>query len=311
MIDYRRMIASRRRGIRGMTRKLISGMLFRINNQREHILHRSRFLRKPIMRVRHPWNYISRKRAISTFETSDRVRQYVEELRHTGSSVVTPVADRDLLHEAYRDAQSRLHSSTESSKHGSKDYWEELVKPGALTVDSIFTRLSLQQSVLNIVSLYLGEIPYLCSIELIASRGSDDTNWKRSQRWHRDYNDSRMVKLFTFLTDVKDDEDGPLTFIPANYCQDVSAKRFPIHKTDNEIARLGLASHVTRLLCPSKTSVLLDTHRCFHRGSRMAPGRVRIALISTYVSSASYFAYDNQIAFGVNLSSLHKLVLRG
>ena len=36
-----------------------------------------------------------------------------------------------------------------------------------------------------------------------------------SQRWHRDYNDERLVKVFIYLTDV-DEDTGPLEYVPGS-----------------------------------------------------------------------------------------------
>jgi hypothetical protein len=119
-----------------------------------------------------------------------------------------------------------------------------------------------------------------------------------------------MVKLFTYLSDVPSATQGPFVFIPADRLSRGYGPMFPIHKTDEAMARIAELASKQEILGPKGTAFFVDTHRCFHCGSRILDGNYRIAYIATYTTGAPYYAYDNGIVLDSELSSVDRMVLR-
>jgi hypothetical protein len=175
-----------------------------------------------------------------------------------------------------------------SDPQTSKRFWRRLLDRSSLTFEDDAVRLCTSTETLSLVTAYLGESPLLIDVDLFLSFGRPDTNiWEESQLWHRDYNDTRMLKLFIYLSDVVDDADGPFTFLPAAMSRQVPNSMMPGRVPDEVIARMGLAGQVQRVLGPRFTAFWIDTHRCYHQGSRVALGHSRLAYTATFVTHAA------------------------
>lgn len=270
-----------------------------------------RFLirRKIGMYAKHPFTFAKRRTVARNLQVTDALAAHVQELKQEGFTIVTDLIDSELLTELDKVTSERL-SNTGTVRVGQfKNFWRKHFEVGERSSNSPFVRYALQENVLKIISTYLGQIPYLADIDLAQTVGEEQDKWKISQLWHRDYNDSKMVKLFTYFNDVENITDGPLTYIPADKSRALKLRYFPIHKSDDELRRAGGLDEVKQVFGPKFTSFLLDTYNCYHLGSRLPPGKSRIALIATYVTFASYYPYDNQIKLDGQVTPLQKLVL--
>jgi len=111
-----------------------------------------------------------------------------------------------------------------------------------------------------------------------------------SQRWHRDYNDKHLLKVFLYLVDV-DESMGPFQYVagsqPGGRYADAWAWQ-PLgqnYPTEEELEARVPASEVKAFTGPAGTLVFCNTSG-FHRGgfSTTAP---RVLATATYSSPAS------------------------
>jgi hypothetical protein len=89
--------------------------------------------------------------------------------------------------------------------------------------------------------------------------------------------------------------EGPFTFVPAaetaRIVHEVSAMRRRQGKAlsgrylDDEIAAAGGREAIVRVTGAQGSGVAVDTSRCLHMGSRVAPGGFRLCLYLQYCSS--------------------------
>ena len=114
-----------------------------------------------------------------------------------------------------------------------------------------------------------------------------------SQRWHRDYNDKHLLKVFLYLVDV-DEHMGPFQYVagsqPGGQYADAWAWQ-PLgqnYPTEEELEERVPASAVQRFTGPAGTLLFCNTAG-FHRGgfSTTAP---RVLATATYSSPASLAA---------------------
>jgi Phytanoyl-CoA dioxygenase (PhyH) len=111
-----------------------------------------------------------------------------------------------------------------------------------------------------------------------------------SQRWHRDYNDKHLLKVFLYLVDV-DDAMGPFQYVPGSQPDGPYADAWPWeplgknYPTEEELEALIPSSSIRAFTAPKGTLIFCNTAG-FHRGgfSTTSP---RVLATATYSSPAS------------------------
>ena len=111
-----------------------------------------------------------------------------------------------------------------------------------------------------------------------------------SQRWHRDYNDQHLLKVFLYLVDV-DESMGPFQYVPGSQPGGQYADAWPWeplgknYPTEEELEALIPSSSVRAFTAPQGTLIFCNTAG-FHRGgfSTTSP---RVLATATYSSPAS------------------------
>jgi ectoine hydroxylase-related dioxygenase (phytanoyl-CoA dioxygenase family) len=111
-----------------------------------------------------------------------------------------------------------------------------------------------------------------------------------SQRWHRDYNDKHLLKVFLYLVDV-DDTMGPFQYVPGSQPGGQLADAWPWeplgknYPTEEELESLIPSSSIRAFTAPKGTLIFCNTAG-FHRGgfSTTSP---RVLATATYSSPAS------------------------
>ena len=111
-----------------------------------------------------------------------------------------------------------------------------------------------------------------------------------SQRWHRDYNDKHLLKVFLYLVDV-DEHMGPFQYVPGSQPGGPYADAWPWkplgqnYPTEAELEALVPSASIRAFTAPKGTLIFCNTAG-FHRGgfSTTSP---RVLATATYSSPAS------------------------
>ena len=162
---------------------------------------------------------------------------------------------------------------------------------GRLRLDDPWLSLCLSRRMLDVANAYLRMWSKLEYVDLWYSvpipGGSERV---ASQRWHRDYDDRHLLKVFLYLVDV-DEEAGPFEFVPGSARQQPYAGLWPwyplsqSYPSQEEVARRVPASAVRTFTAPKGTLIFCNTSG-FHRGG-FATGKPRVLATATYCSPAS------------------------
>lgn len=173
------------------------------------------------------------------------------------------------------------------SDNSSKNYLINLLsKRDVHLPDSTLLKLALDAKLLEIVAGYLGLWPRLDAVNAWLNFPTDSPAVK-SQIWHRDPEDLKIIKVFIYLVDV-DKDRGPFTFIPKTHPFGANAGKVPAHE-DSERIQADEMNRVfppeSHLVCtgPANTMILADTVG-YHRGGKPHSGN-RILLTFTYTSA--------------------------
>jgi hypothetical protein len=111
-----------------------------------------------------------------------------------------------------------------------------------------------------------------------------------SQRWHRDYNDQHLLKVFLYLVDV-DEAMGPFQYVPGSQPGGQYADAWPWeplgknYPTEEELEALIPSSSVRAFTAPKGTLIFCNTAG-FHRGG-LSTTNPRVLATATYSSPAS------------------------
>jgi hypothetical protein len=229
-----------------------------------------------------------RRRQAELLAVTAAERAKAEGLNRDGYAVVTELMDAAIQQQFGEAGRARLNDvdALETKQTSNwKKFWVRLLdaemKDGKLGADNVFVQYALQPSVINIIATALGEIPWLDYVLLSYSRYAGE-DLASSQLWHRDHDDIRVIKLFSYLTDVEEDGDGPFTFLPK---QSTDKFGFPLigsHFPDDRVFEKVPRSDIKVMKAPRLSSFMVDTAKCLHMGSRMAPGHGRLLYTATF-----------------------------
>jgi hypothetical protein len=266
------------------------------------------------------WNIAEkreRKRQAQLLQVSAAEKAKADDLNRDGYVVVTDLID-PAVQQRFAEAGVKRLDDIEASetKQASnwKKFWVRLLdaemQNGQLSADNIFVQYALQPSAINVVATALGEIPWLDYVLLSYSRYAGD-DLASSQLWHRDHDDVRVVKLFSYLTDVEEDGDGPFTFLPRQSTEKFGYPLLGSHFSDDQVFAKVPRSDIKVMKAPRLTTFMVDTAKCLHMGSRMAPGHGRLLYTATFFAFPRMYPGANKRPFFQTpaTSPLQKLIL--
>lgn len=236
----------------------------------------------------------NRRRLAAVVVSTPAETRLAEQINREGYAIVTEAIDPHTLQQL-QTATAVLHeralSRAVKQDTGHKDFWtrllDEEMQDGKLSTDNPFAAFALQPSVLSILSRVYGELPQLDYVLLTLSRDTGK-ELSFSQLWHRDHDDTRVIKLFVYLTDVSSLDDGPLTFIPGPASDRFG---FSLHSQtpDAVIGKRVGPGEIQSLVRPKLTVFMVETSRCLHMGSRLSPGHERLLYTATFISVPRLF----------------------
>ncbi|OAI40151.1 hypothetical protein AYO39_01985 [Actinobacteria bacterium SCGC AG-212-D09] len=184
----------------------------------------------------------------------------------------------------------RARSSLVSKGGKEKFFMGRRYKRTPLTLDSPWLALAASERMLDVVNSYLGMWSKLSYVDqwYTPPRGSE-ADRLGSMRWHRDYNDQHLVKVFVYLVDV-DEGTGPFEYVPGSARGGPYADLWPwqpagdTYPAQDEFAQHVPMSAVRTFTAPAGSMIFCNTSG-FHRGG-FATEKPRDIFVFNYVSPA-------------------------
>jgi hypothetical protein len=277
-----------------------------LTRARRHFLHRARYsgAGRAVLAVTEavtsPRDAIQRRNAAASYN-----RQHANPRldRRDGFAMLAPgaVANTDeiiaLSLNLFEEKQRQLEAAAGSSHSKKWAFLRSILTNQDLARNPKLVDFALSDSLLSLVTNYLGTIPHLNRIDLLYSVNHGGEEAISSQIYHLDPEGTRQAKLFMNLRDVGPDE-GPFTFIPAAETtrivnaikkrrladSEMAAGRF----LDDELEAVGGLDRAISVDGPKGSAALVDTSRCLHFGSRVKPGTYRLCLYIQYCTSREH-----------------------
>ena len=160
-----------------------------------------------------------------------------------------------------------------------------------LDLDDPWFRTCASRRMLDVANTYLGLVSKLEYVDLWYSVPQPEDDARRSsQRWHRDFNDRRLVKAFLYLVDV-DEGTGPFQYVAGSAPGGRNGDAWPWRPLgENYPPEDELEAHIpesdVRVFTGAKGTLLFCNTAGFHRGG-FATTKPRVLATATYSSPAS------------------------
>lgn len=184
-------------------------------------------------------------------------------------------------------------------KGGGKYLKDFIVEPWGSTGNNIlsdfespFIKMSLDKRILGIVASYMGMAPkfraYSLRMTLPVPAGAREYF---SQRWHRDPEDMRMLKMFVYVTDVMSESEGPFIYVKGSHLGGPMSHLFPqrppgaTYPEKEEVEKVVSSRDLKICTAPAGTIIFADTAG-LHKGGYTTT-KARLMYTGTYSSKAS------------------------
>lgn len=203
-------------------------------------------------------------------------------LSDAGRSALSAAAAK-IVEASRSDAVQRIIAGVAPAKN-KKSFRIDLVK-GGIPAQSPLLKVALDTKLLEIVAGYLGMWPSLHSIGAWFNYPTNEAATS-SQLWHHDPEDLKLIKVFIYLDDVRE-ENGPFTYIPGTHPFGVNVATAKKHKKterlpDDQISDVFPPTMWRVCTGPAGTMILADTLG-YHRGGKPSAG-TRLLVTFTYTS---------------------------
>ncbi len=270
-------------------------------------------IERELVKTRHLFTKIRHRSELAKRRDEARLFMNVhpesENLKNQGwAKIIGPQVELSSLLQGCRQVFQADNGQVQPAK---KQFFRQLLKEEHLNLGSPFLTYALHVPFLQLISEYLGYVPFLESVELLHSiptpkSGSD---FAHSQLWHLDRTDTSIMKIFTYIEEVKM-ENGPLSFISKELSRRVPSW-LPHYLTDSDIGEYVQVSKQVQVLGPAGTTVFFDPRNCYHYGSRCE--KSRLAFVCYYTSGYGYYnrlrRWNFDSAETTNLNTLQKFAL--
>jgi hypothetical protein len=231
-------------------------------------------------------------------------KKIIQELREDGISIIqlsdlfppqTFIEIRQWAEGLIREpkVQERIKTIKEGARPDSKAGKFYVVRPlgdfPVVDLEDAVMKMSLSDSVLRIICGYLGMLGRLAAIDLWYNMPTNGPDIK-SQLWHRDPEDRRIVKAFLYLRDV-DETNGPFCYIPRTHNGGPFKNIYPQKVAGGTYPKGDILDKTfppdQRQICTGKAGTLIfcDTTG-FHRGGNPTSG-ARFLFNAVYTTNAA------------------------
>jgi hypothetical protein len=194
------------------------------------------------------------------------------------------------------DTEAGLAGDRESLRvRAGKEFVVRLLSRGVdLDLGDPWFRICASRRMLDVANTYLGLWSKIEYVDLWYSVPQPaDADRISSQRWHRDFDDRRLVKVFLYLVDV-DEETGPFQYVAGSAPGGRYADAWPWrplgenYPPEDELER-RIPAEAVRIFTGPKGTLLFCNTAGFHRGG-FATSSPRVLATATYSSPASLAA---------------------
>lgn len=212
-----------------------------------------------------------------------------------------------LQHESLMRSLAAAHGKKIRKRDFAVFLWSSMLNPN-IDQNSLMC-LSLHERLLGVIGHYLGLSPRLHLFNLIRTITMPEGSGEQlAQRWHRDPEDKKMIKVFLYCTDVLDRGAGPFIYVRGSHYggkwRHLFPQRPPVghYPQDGAVEKIIPQKDVTVCLGKAGTLIFCDTSG-LHKGG-YCTAKERVMYTVGYVSRAATIGISYKVPA---LSEIQKL----
>jgi hypothetical protein len=235
---------------------------------------------------------------LSKFSLSKADSLIVEEVRNNGYAVrfLSDFFDPEIILEIESKAfkqRSLLMSDSKFERRADFEGKSFLRRSSELdnriTLEDPLVQFVVQGRANHIARHYFGQEVKICNIDYWLNLPLENGGPTSSQKWHRDFEDRRVLKAFVYLTDVNE-SNGPLSYLsgsqPGGRYESIFPTRPPLGVVveDEQLSVVVDPTSLQTFILPRLAVVFADTAG-LHRGGYCTSG-IRFAFTTTFTTFA-------------------------
>jgi hypothetical protein len=163
--------------------------------------------------------------------------------------------------------------------------FENVVRAEDFNASNPLFRFAFSDAILGAASAYFAGRFSIASLQVMRSFPTDGA-LRESQKWHRDYGDSRSLHFIMYLTPVTQPDHGPFVFIDKPTSKRVARSCVIRRLTDAQIAAETGTRAFEVFYGNIGDAIFVDPAACYHFGSRC--GVPRTAVFITFNTHTPY-----------------------
>ncbi len=173
----------------------------------------------------------------------------------------------------------------------------DLMCSSDFNVDNPIFKMIFSKEILDVAIDYFGGDMSLYSLQVIYSFPTEG-EIRESQKWHKDYGDNKTLHSIIYLSDVCDEDDGPVVFTDKNDSKRI--KKYPfIRRIEDSVFERELdGGKIIRHFGKGGSSFFVDPAVCYHFGSRGRNGR--LALFFSFNTGTPFVGPTKSVKENVN-----------
>ncbi|SEG18043.1 hypothetical protein [Flavobacterium urumqiense] len=175
-----------------------------------------------------------------------------------------PKIDDNILNEIRKIYESRIKDVVIGSKGAP---FVNLIKDEDITIDNPIMKIAFSKDVFDAALDYFGGKIILDSIQLLYSVPTAG-ELRESQKWHKDFGDTKSFHSITYLNDVTSVEEGPFVFLNKENSKKMKWSLFIRRISDNIMQQELKNGEVEYFYGKAGSTVFVDPAMCYHYGSR-------------------------------------------
>ena len=260
--------------------------------------------------------FAKRKSYYDSLSLTNAEQIAVQEMETQGYTDLTKLVSPEKLAELEAHCLPKLanaEAARERELNKNKDFWirlsDEDIGDKVLDSENPMVKYALQESVLKIACGYLRQAAFLDYVLLTLSVPSPGP-LRSSQLWHFDQDDTKMLKMFVYLTDVNEIGSGPFTFFNKEDSAKVKNSFIMRHLQDDEIFASIPAERRVQMIRPKLSCFMVDTTKCYHMGSRLTPGHHRLLYTALFTGIPSNYPWGGREKIRIATANLSPLQLQ-
>jgi hypothetical protein len=169
-----------------------------------------------------------------------------------------------------------------------------LMQDDDIHADNPVWRMVFDSDIITSAQDYFGGACTLDSVQILYTAPTEGP-LRESQKWHKDFGDSKSLHFISYINDVTKQDDGPFVFIDKSDTKKIRKSPFIRRIDDAQFSNELGDGTIIEFYGEGGKTLVMDPAVCYHYGSRCKSRDGRLALFVTFNSRLPFVAATDHI----------------